>query len=133
VTWSWRRTASLGLWALVVLQVAIPCSYYAGLREPDDERFAWRMFSAVRVRNCRVRVVRGGSEAPSPVAGLHSSWVRAMERGRSAVIARYLRDRCTVEATSLERRCRDAAGHPLPTLTYRYDCASDALRTAEAR
>src|SRR5689334_3405160 len=38
------------LWLLVAVQVAIPASYYLVREDADDERFAWRMFSAVRLK-----------------------------------------------------------------------------------
>jgi hypothetical protein len=112
------------VWALrglVVLLLAGPLSYYAGLRPPDDERFAWRMFSAVRVRECRVFVHQG--RGARLVHGLHGSWVHAMERGRKAVISRYLATQCAAGgAPSLERHCRDERGKALAPLAYRYDC-----------
>jgi hypothetical protein len=118
------------LWALrglVVLLLAGPLSYYAGLRAPDDERFAWRMFSAVRVRECRV-LVRHGHDT-RPMQGLHGSWVHAMERGREAVITRYLASQCTAGgAPILERHCRSARGEALASLAYHYDCAQWSMR-----
>lgn len=118
------------LWALrglVVLLLAGPLSYYAGFRAPDDERFAWRMFSAVRVRECRVLTRQG--DARRPVSGLHGSWLHAMERGREAVIARYLASRCgEPSAPSLERQCRSARGEALPPIAYHYDCEHTSMR-----
>jgi hypothetical protein len=121
-----RGACQWGLRGLVVLLLAGPASYYAGLRAPDDERFAWRMFSAVRVRECRV-LTRQGDDA-RPVRGLHGSWVHAMERGREAVIARYLASRCTeASAPRLERHCRSARGDALAPLVYQYDCERGAI------
>jgi hypothetical protein len=127
--------ATFSMWALVVVQLLVPLSYYAGLREPDDERFAWRMFSAVRLRRCSARLVREGQRPAEtkPIAHLHSSWRAAIERGRTRVIARYLRQFCGQEAVFLERQCLSPSGTPLPTLTYRIDCARGGLHTQQAQ
>lgn len=123
-----REACRWALRALVATQLAGPISYYAGLRAPDDERFAWRMFSAVRVRECRVWLLNHGPR--EPVRGLHSSWLHALERGREAVIARYLASRCGPEgAPALARSCHAASGEPLFEVVYRFDCASSALHS----
>jgi hypothetical protein len=123
------------LWALVLVQLLLPLSYYAGLRDPDDERFAWRMFSAVRLRRCTSRLVRDGHPAVDarPIANLHSSWVAAIDRGRTRVIARYLQQFCGRDAVHLERQCSSPSGAQLPKVAYRFDCAQASLVTQHAQ
>jgi hypothetical protein len=121
-----RIRPALWLWLLVALQVAIPASYYLRV-DRDDERFAWRMFSAVRMRRCEVSAydVRGSSRLPVDIPGvLHASWIRSLERGRAKVIDRFLATRCTAgaEEAQLERRCREPSGRTLQPMLYRRPC-----------
>ncbi len=123
-----RQPRAKWLWLLVVLQVAIPASYY--LRgDRDDERFAWRMFSAVRVQRCSVRAFESdGAERLRRVeldSALHSGWVRALERGRKRAIERFLRQRCqrpSVTSSELRRDCKDAAERELGVEHFVLDC-----------
>jgi hypothetical protein len=128
------------LWILVVLQVAIPASYYLVRDDPDDERFAWRMFSAVRLKRCEVTAserASGGLARPIDIPrSVHASWIRSLERGRPNVIEHFLAQRCrptpgaaAIEDSELTRRCKGAAGRALPSSRYRYDCASRRLET----
>lgn len=122
----------LALWLLVAVQVAIPASYY--LRdERDDERFAWRMFSAVRLRRCEVSAydvhVEPRQSAPSRSRLdvphlLHASWIRSLERGRPSVIDRFLATRCAAGADEgqLERRCIEPSGVRVSPMFYRHPC-----------
>ncbi len=121
-----RIPSALWLWLLVAAQVAIPASYY--LRdERDDERFAWRMFSAVRMRRCEVSAydVHGQSRGRVEIGQqLHASWVRSLERGRPTVIDRFLATRCAAGAdeAQLERRCREPSGEAIAPMFYRRLC-----------
>lgn len=129
------RVTSVALWMLVAIQVAIPASYYLWRSPGDDERFAWRMFSAVRLKRCTVTVYDSeaawNEERPITLAhAAHASWVRSMGRGRQRVIERFLATRCTSEsgaAPMLRRRCSWPSGRALPSETYRYDCANGRM------
>lgn len=120
------------LWLVVALQVAIPASYYFGRNDPDDERFAWRMFSAVRVKRCEVELREqrdGRFERVRLEPILHGGWRNALKRGRKRVIARLLEQRCRepgVEAAELVRTCKSAAGKRLPRERTLYTCAAEA-------
>ncbi len=121
------------LWLVVALQVAIPASYYLRDGDPDDERFAWRMFSNVRFRRCDVSasLVRedGQVRALALRGRLHSAWVHNLERGRGRVIERFLSTHCEagVSEALLERRCRGLAeGAPFVEY-YRFDCTRETL------
>ena len=72
------------LWLLVAVQVAIPASYY--LRDDrDDERFAWRMFSPMRMVQCEPRFAI--DDRPLALAGVfHEAWIELARRGRFVVI-----------------------------------------------
>lgn len=128
------RLSPAWLWLLVGLQIAIPASYYLVRDDRDDERFAWRMFSSVRLRHCEVSVVErdasGTLRAVDLPSSLHASWIRSLERGRSHVIERFLATRCrstSVAGAALERHCQGASGQPLPERHYRYECGSGLL------
>lgn len=121
---------------VVVLQVAIPASYYLRSSDLDDERFAWRMFSDVRVKRCRVRAFEVGERGRHAEIALgqtlHSSWVHSLERGRRAVMTRFLDSRCVPHVTEaqLVRQCagvsRDASVE-----RYVYDCGTRVLHVPE--
>lgn len=120
------------LWLLVAIQIAIPASYYLRGRERDDERFAWRMFSGVRLKRCSVSVTRALADGSSqPVAlerTLHSSWINALKRGRTSVIERYLAKQCSGSAAvELARSCEGVKGAPSSSEIYRYDCGASRL------
>jgi hypothetical protein len=121
------------LWLLVAVQVAIPASYY--LRDDrDDERFAWRMFSAVRVRNCDVTVREQRTVDFEPVdldKLLHASWRAALARGRRRVIERFLAKRCHDEplrAVKFVRTCREVDHEKTPAQRVTLDCHTGAFR-----
>jgi hypothetical protein len=147
------RVSSSWLWLLVLVQVAVPASYYFR-DDPDDERFAWRMFSAVRLKRCTIEAyesedARGESLKRTDLArAVHASWQRSLERGRRPVIERFLAARCgrppasssseaspggdatptpSVSFARLSRRCVAPSGEVLPPELFRYDCASGAF------
>jgi hypothetical protein len=126
------------LWFLVALQVAIPASYYLLRDDRDDERFAWRMFSTVRLTRCRVLAFDGQTpQARTEVdlaRTLHASWQRSLERGRTHVIEQFLAMRCEqpqVRYSQLERTCTSPSGRALPETQYRYDCHERRLEVVQ--
>jgi hypothetical protein len=122
----------------VALQIAIPASYYLRDADHDDERFAWRMFSGVRLKRCTalVREHRGGKVAPVTLRGvLHSSWIHALERGRVRVIEQFLRSRCDrgAESVLMERRCQSVErGRDLEPEIYQLNCQTHAFQVGGA-
>ena len=71
--------------AVVTSQLLIPLHYYTTRRDPHDERFAWRMFSPMRMTDCAVRATVDGA----PVAlerEHHEAWLAIARRGRFAVV-----------------------------------------------
>ena len=115
--------------AVVLLaQLLIPLTYY--LRDNSyDERFAWRMFSGVRLQECETSVfeTRGGSErAVNPYQVLPAGWVEGLKRNRRPVVERYLGLRCQQEGVTevrFENRCRGVDGAEVPPIEVTRLCA----------
>jgi hypothetical protein len=118
------RAADRFILAYLVVQIALPLAYYAGLRAPTDERFAWRMFSAVRLDRCEVEVsekVRGGAAETIRKLPLQEivqeAWIHELERGQPRVVDRLLRRACEdaqVREVTFSRRCRAIDGTAEP-------------------
>ncbi len=115
----------------LALQVAIPLSYY--LRDDRyDERFAWRMFSSVRLERCRTDVhERLDMDARFPERRvalnetLHRAWINTIERNRRPVIEAFLKHRCErpeVAAVTLTNTCVAAPGASPTHQKYARNC-----------
>ncbi len=102
----------------------MPLGYYLGWRSPADERFAWRMFSAVRLDRCEAAVTEtvrdGASTAARPLPlreTLQRGWLVQLTRGQPRVVDRILARACDDEgvlAATLIRRCRATDGTEAP-------------------
>lgn len=115
-------------WIVVFLlaQCVIPLRYYFS-DDPFDERFAWRMFSGMRVTRCQASAFetsREGRFRSIPLAGrmapagaqvepiygtIHPAWEQLIERGRRPVIDRFLEFQCDRRDSpriTLVNRCR---------------------------
>ncbi|MGK0362240.1 MAG: hypothetical protein ACI9U2_004560 [Bradymonadia bacterium] len=80
----------------LALQIGLPLSYYLG-DEPHDERFAWRMFSPIRLIKCDVTLydASGGARARiRPLQEMHVVWRNLMRRGRIPVVEAFARTWC---------------------------------------
>jgi len=121
------------LWLVLLLQIALPSSYYLWRVDREDERFAWRMFSEVRFRSCSVEVSERSPGGERPVVlseALHASWIGALRRGRKRVIERFLASRCLgpdVTASTLVRSCRKVDGRRGASQSFQYSCAEQRL------
>jgi hypothetical protein len=119
--------------ALVIAQALIPLRYYLG-DDKYDERFAWRMFSAVRMHECRVGAseVVNGTPRPVPLAStIHEAWQTTLERNREAAIAGYLSWRCEqegVESARVENTCVSPSGEPVPPVVTEITCSTGEVR-----
>lgn len=116
----------------VLAQLLIPLTYY--LRDdPYDERFAWRMFSGVRLQECEGAMLeRHGEreEAVNPYEVVPAGWVTSLERNRRSVVERYLALRCEEEGMTsvrFENTCREVDGAELPRVELTRDCATGEL------
>jgi hypothetical protein len=101
---TWRGRFIL---VFVLSQLLLPLHYYVGRRDPHDERFAWRMFSPMRMAQCAPKVAIDGK--PFQLGSeFHEAWVEIAQRGRFVV----------VEAMG-ERLCNE---HPGSAVTISLDC-----------
>ncbi len=119
--------------AYLFFQVSVPLTYYAGFRDDlYDERFAWRMFSTVRLYSCSTTssevISMGGSEITRPIdlpRTVHMVWVSNIQRNRSRVIRSFLQQRCTqpnVRSVRLVNMCRKTDGTDLLPHEYELEC-----------
>ncbi|MBX3156184.1 MAG: hypothetical protein KF773_09305 [Deltaproteobacteria bacterium] len=73
---------------VVVGGLALPIHYYMPAhRDPHDERYAWRMFSPMRMAKCDAKVTKNGAPL-DPYTEFHEAWVTLAKRGRFHVIER---------------------------------------------
>lgn len=86
------KPASAFIAVFLASQVLLPLRYYAGDDE-FDERFAWRMFSPIRMTVCEVEWTEGDVPRP-PDAEVQVAWVALMRRARRSVLVAYARARC---------------------------------------
>lgn len=98
----WRRPEVHGLvhtWrgrfilAFLAVQLALPLRYYLAHRDPHDERFAWRMFSPMRMAQCTPQVQLDGKPYDLGL-DFHEAWVTIAERGRFSVIEEMGKELC---------------------------------------
>jgi hypothetical protein len=80
-TWHGRIIA-----LVVVGGLLLPLHYYLPThRDAHDERFAWRMFSPMRMAKCSTKFTR--NDAPlDATAEFHEAWLELAKRGRFRVI-----------------------------------------------
>ena len=113
---TWRGRTIL---AFVVLQLALPLAYFAR-KDPHDERFAWRMFSPMRMARCTPSATI--DDAPLNLAGkFHEAWLELASRGRFEVIeamgARLCAEnpdrevRISIDCTYIDRPQRTYGGY----------------------
>lgn len=87
-TWRGRFIA-----AFVLIQLLLPLRYYVAHRDPHDERFAWRMFSPMRMATCSPQFKIDGKPL-DPLTEFHEAWVAIAARGRFAVVEAMGRRLC---------------------------------------
>lgn len=71
--------------AFIAVQMLVPLSYYVLRRDPHDERFAWRMFSPMRMTRCRPAFTVDGTPV-SLGTKFHEAWIEIANRGRFVVL-----------------------------------------------
>ncbi len=121
-------------------QVAMPLRYYIGGRGLD-ERFSWRMFSSIRMLDCKVEVQEQVGDNGEPYTRrlnlkkeVQIAWIGLLERGRQLVIEKLLRRRCDesgVLKVAYELSCVAPDGKALPTMHRHMLCSDKVL--AEGR
>ena len=113
---TWRGRLIL---AFVLLQLLLPLAYYAR-KDPHDERFAWRMFSPMRMARCVPSATI--DDVPFNLAGeFHEAWLELASRGRFRVIeamgARLCEKhpnksvRISIDCTYIDREQRTFGGY----------------------
>ncbi len=131
-----RRLIALAVAAALLAEVAIPATYYFG-DDRFDERFAWRMFSDVRVYRCQLGAYDIDDGRATPVnlpATIHVAWINTMRRSREGVLRRYLRWRCDVEdidGARVVNQCRTPEGESVPRVVREIDCGSGHVTSVE--
>ena len=101
---TWRGRFIL---AFLAIQLALPLRYYIAHRDPHDERFAWRMFSPMRMAKCEPKFTLDGKPFDLGTS-FHEAWIRLAERGRFVIVEDMARHLC--------------AQHPGSSLTVSLDC-----------
>lgn len=122
----------------VAFQLIVPATYY--LRDdPYDERFAWRMFSNIRLYQCRPTAFErreGAAEAPVQLTRhVHQAWINTVARNRVDVIVAMLDKRCEepdMERVRLVNECHKTDGEELEPIEYALECRTGRLTVPEA-
>lgn len=110
-----RTLRNLIIAAFLALQIGLPLSYYLG-DTPHDERFAWRMFSPVRLVTCQVELKDGATgQRIDPYAEMHVVWFNLMKRGRLPVVEAFAEHWCGDQV---------AAGRADPDLRVTLSCGA---------
>lgn len=133
-----RALVIAGVLVALAIQIAIPLRYYLG-DDPFDERFAWRMFSAVRVYRCDLAAydVNDGQQSRVDLGRtIHVAWVTTMRRNREGVLQRYLSWRCEnneIDGARVVNRCVTPEGDQVPDVVRQIDCDDGAITSVEVR
>ena len=111
------------------LQALIPLRYYFG-SDPYDERFSWRMFSAVRVHQCRIAATETIDDQRRPIdlnREIHRAWVTTLKRNRGSVVKKFLQARCGGDGVTdvvVTNDCTDPDGTAVDPIVWSRECAS---------
>ncbi len=87
---SWQGVLIL---LVVAGQLVLPIHYYTARRDPHDERFAWRMFSPMRMTQCTPHFVIDGKQI-NLASEFHEAWIEIAKRGRFVVIEQMAATLC---------------------------------------
>ena len=90
------RVKHLLILAYLVVQFVGPVHYYL-YSDPYDERFAWRMYSPMRMVTCKARVSEGVGASQREIKlsrEIGMPWVKGIRRGNLRVLDAYAEHRC---------------------------------------
>lgn len=108
------RTVKVFICAFIAVQMIAPLWYYAAREDKNDERFAWRMFSSVRMLECQVEFRTGPDQQPVRNLGsrFHEAWINLAKRGRVEVITAMAKKLCADDNPEVraEMSCKTASG-----------------------
>ena len=113
--------------AVLATQLLAPLDYYACRTDPHDERFAWRMFSPMRMSRCKPSIVM--NDKPVDLSSeFHEAWLVIASRGRFSVLeamgaklcAKYPKSevRLSIECTYLDREPQSYGGYDMCTVPF---------------
>ncbi len=118
-TWRGRFIA-----VFLLAQLALPLRYYVAHRDPHDERFAWRMFSPMRLAHCAPHF-EVDNKAVNLGALFHEAWIELAKRGRFVVVEAMAARLCeqhpgarvvvSLDCTYVDREARSWGGHDMCT------------------
>lgn len=122
LTKTWRGRFIL---VFLLLQLLLPLRYYIAHRDPHDERFAWRMFSPMRMAKCEPTFVVG--TAPLQLSGaFHEAWYELAARGRFSVVEAMGAELCrqhpntpvvvTLKCTYIDKEPQTYGGYDICTV-----------------
>jgi hypothetical protein len=118
------------------LQLVVPLRYYFG-DDPYDERFSWRMFSAVRVHQCQISVIETVSDQPTALdlnREIHRAWVTTMSRNRDSVVKSFLAARCARQGVSdvrVTNNCVAPGGTRVDPIVWTRECRTGVVNEPE--
>ncbi|MGE0792455.1 MAG: hypothetical protein AB7S26_42665 [Sandaracinaceae bacterium] len=130
-----HRAATIALFGILAIEALVPLRYYTS-DDAFDERFSWRMFSAVRVYRCRLEAFDERAGARTPVnlmTEVQVGWINTLERNREAVQDRYLTWRCEDDENDgarLVNHCLSPEGRAVD-VERSIDCASGEITSSE--
>jgi hypothetical protein len=88
---TWRGRFIVGFLAL---QLLLPLHYYMVRHDPHDERYAWRMFSPMRMTRCSP-TFRVDNQPIVLGSRFHEAWIEIANRGRFAVLEAMAEKLCS--------------------------------------
>jgi len=138
-----RSRTNIYICLYLFLQIVLPLNYY--LRsDKSDERFAWRMFSAVKdlQRACTVSIGErqpdGRMRPLSPdeiISKIPASWMYFLATGREAAVGKFLRYHCRANPTlrdfELIRVCDTPDRSAVVLESLKMDCQTGELNRAK--
>lgn len=127
-----RRAALIFVHVFVAVQLAVPLTYYVARDDRFDERFAWRMFSAERMAQCRPVFRVGDDPQPAKLGKtFHEAWVTIAQRGRQDVVDAMARRLCADnpgEPVKLEMTCQLVSGERVQKSAGLWDLCHEGAR-----
>ena len=96
-TGSKKMVIAIGIMLFLLVQIAIPTSYYFA-DKPTSERFSWRMFSSVDLSTWKTKVTAvvelNGQQIEREVpmeASLQETYVKAVQRAQLDIVEPFMR------------------------------------------
>lgn len=138
-----RSRTNLFVGVYLFVQIVLPLSYYMRA-DKSDERFAWRMFSAVNYlqQTCIVSLGEwrtGGKLRPLPrdefISKVPYGWIKFLHRDRDAVIGKFLGRYCLANPDVVElellRKCATPDGRSDTLESLKMNCQTGELRRTQ--